>query len=49
MKPSFCGGHDLIFLVYPPLDKEQSDKSKTDFSERVWQLESLFTKAGLLK
>ncbi|MCL1958598.1 MAG: ribonuclease P protein component [Spirochaetes bacterium] len=49
MKPRLCGGHDLVFLVYPPLSKEQSGKSKTDSSERVRQLESLFIKAGLLK
>ena len=49
MKLSLYGGHDLILLVYPPPDKEQSGKSKTDYSERVRQLEFLFTKAGLLK
>jgi len=49
MKLRLCGGYDLVFLVYPPLDKEQSGKSKTTFSEKVLQLESIFTKAGLLK
>jgi len=49
MKPRLSGGHDLVFLVYPPQDKEQSGKSETTFSEKVLQLESLFSKAGLLK
>jgi ribonuclease P protein component len=49
IKGRLTGGYDLVFLVYPPLDKEQSGKSKAAFSERTLQLESLFTKAGLLK
>jgi len=49
MKPRLLGSYDLVFLVYPPQDKEQSGKSKTTFSEKVLQLESLFSKAGLLK
>jgi len=49
MKPRLCGGFDLVFLVYPPLNKEQSGKSRTGYSERARQLESLFIKAGLLK
>jgi len=49
MKGRLCGGYDLIFLVYPPLVKEQSGESKTAFSEKALQLESLFSKAGLFK
>jgi hypothetical protein len=49
MKCRLYSGYDLVFLVYPSLDKEQSGKLKTTFSEKALQLVSLFTKAGLLK
>jgi len=49
MRGRLCGGYDLVFLVYPPQDKEQPGKSKITFSEKAHQLEFLFAKAGLLK
>jgi ribonuclease P protein component len=49
MKGRIYCGFDLVFLVFPGQDKEETGKSKASFSEKVMQLESLFTKAGLLK
>ena len=43
MKPRLTGGYDLILLVYPETDRSMA------LSGRAGQLESLFTKAGLLK
>ena len=49
MKGRIYSGFDLVFLAYPNKDNEETDKLKASFSEKVMQLESLFTKAGLLK
>ena len=43
MKCRLKVGFDLVFLVYP-----ETDKTKV-LSERAEQMESLFSKAGLLK
>jgi len=44
MKNRLLGGYDLILLVYP-----DSLQSMQGMLSRQEQLESLFTKAGLLK
>jgi ribonuclease P protein component len=41
MKPRLPNGYDFVLLVYPETEMKLSDRSG--------QLESLFTKAGLLK
>jgi ribonuclease P protein component len=41
MKPRLLVGYDLILLVYPETEMKLSD--------RAGQLDSLFSKAGLLK
>jgi predicted ATPase with chaperone activity len=43
MKGRLAGGHDMILLVYPETGRSMM------LSGRARQLESLFTKAGLLK
>ena len=43
IKPRLSGGYDLILLVYP-----ESSGSGITFSDRMKQLEFLFSKAGLL-
>jgi len=48
MKARLLVGYDLILLVYPEADKTKTQADFT-FSDRAEQLESLFTKAGLLK
>jgi hypothetical protein len=45
MKNRLSGGYDLILLVSPETGKNQP---KTPvLSDRIWQLELLFSKAGL--
>jgi len=46
IKSRLLGGYDLILLVSPETENNQSDST---LSYRTWQLESLFLKAGLLK
>ncbi|WP_461246501.1 ribonuclease P protein component [Treponema sp. R6D11] len=45
IKYRLLGGYDLILLVSP----ETEDQSSSTLSYRIWQLESLFLKAGLLE
>jgi len=50
LKPRLNGGYDLILMVYPEESGDlQSRRSRMTLSVRAWQLETLFTKAGLLK
>jgi hypothetical protein len=46
MKSRLLGGYDLILLVSPETENDQSGSA---LSYRIWQLESLFLKAGLLE
>jgi len=46
LRPSLCGGYDLILLVYPETERLFKPVA---LSDRVKQLEFLFNKAGLLK
>jgi hypothetical protein len=41
MRNRLCGGYDLILLVHP--------ESEAALSDRMRQMETLFTKAGLIK
>jgi ribonuclease P protein component len=47
MKHRLLGGYDLVLLVYPKIDKNQPEQPV--LSDRTWQFEFLFKKAGLLK
>jgi ribonuclease P protein component len=47
MQPKLSGGNDLILLMYP--ETPPDNVRKMALSGRMEQLESLFTKAGLLK
>ena len=46
MKGRLVKGYDFIFLIYP--DAETAGSEKT-LSDRAMQLESLFSRAGLIK
>jgi len=47
MKNRLFGGYDLILLIYHEAEKNQ--QKDPVLSDRIWQLEFLFKKAGLLK